>query len=236
MEGTITIQLTQGQSTVIDAVDADLAELKWYAHKQRDDYYAARGMGRKIRKHISMHRVILERKLGRSLEKGEVCDHANGNSLDNRRTNLRIADHSTNGMNRKPNKNTAKHKGITLKASGLWHAGITVKDKYINLGNYTTPEAAATAYNHAAKEYFGEFARYNDIPGWEQITPSPIQDHERLTKANSSGFRGVSWHKGTQKWRASIKVEGKNIHLGVFDNPQDAYECYRVAVRKYFEA
>ena len=51
---------------------------------------------------------------------------------------------------------------------------------------------------------------------------------------NTSGFKGVSWNKETDKWRASIMVgDGKQKHLGYFDDPETAYQSYCLAATKY---
>ena len=51
---------------------------------------------------------------------------------------------------------------------------------------------------------------------------------------NTSGFKGVSWHKSKGKWRAVIQVgEGKQKHLGYFDDPETAYQSYCQAATKY---
>jgi HNH endonuclease/AP2 domain len=55
-------------------------------------------------------------------------------------------------------------------------------------------------------------------------------NRSRLNKNNSSGVRGVSFHKASGKWRAFIRVDRKQIHLGLFDNKSDAekaVESYR---------
>ncbi len=43
---------------------------------------------------------------------------------------------------------------------------------------------------------------------------------------NTSGFKGVSWCRASNKWRACIAVNGKNIHLGLYLIPQLAHEAY----------
>jgi len=57
--------------------------------------------------------------------------------------------------------NLSGYKGVTLHRKGKWKAKIQFNKKGIYLGLYDTPEEAAIAYNKAAKEYFGEFAKLN---------------------------------------------------------------------------
>jgi len=50
---------------------------------------------------------------------------------------------------------------------------------------------------------------------------------------NTSGFKGVSWHKKSKKWRVFIGVNGKQIHLGYFLGKIEAYNVYCNACKKY---
>jgi hypothetical protein len=50
-----------------------------------------------------------------------------------------------------------------------------------------------------------------------------------LSKANTSGYKGVSYHKVTGKWMASIKRGGDDRHLGLFETPELAHEAYKAA-------
>lgn len=43
---------------------------------------------------------------------------------------------------------------------------------------------------------------------------------------NSSGFKGVSWEKRYNRWRALIKKNGKSYHLGLYKTPEDAFMAY----------
>jgi len=54
-----------------------------------------------------------------------------------------------------------------------------------------------------------------------------------LSDAHTSGFKGVSWHKDQKRWRAYIRVDGRQIHLGTFDSVADARAAYREASQKY---
>lgn len=51
---------------------------------------------------------------------------------------------------------------------------------------------------------------------------------------NTSGRRGVSWDKASQKWRAGIKVNGEPIFLGHFDSLEEASTCHEAAREKHF--
>lgn len=51
---------------------------------------------------------------------------------------------------------------------------------------------------------------------------------------NTSGFKGVSWMKSKSKWRARIKVNMREIHLGLFASKLDAVRCYNKGAKRYF--
>lgn len=55
-----------------------------------------------------------------------------------------------------------------------------------------------------------------------------------IISTNKSGFKGVSWYKKGQKWNAKIIVNRKYISLGNYDTPEEAYEAYCNAAKKYF--
>jgi len=104
------IELTRGKYAIIDVNDADLAGRSWHAvpgHRSVGNYtfYAALRRGTR---HITLHRVILERILGRKLRVGEECDHIDGNGLNNRRCNLRLVDHRRNIRNSHNRQNATK--------------------------------------------------------------------------------------------------------------------------------
>lgn len=101
-------------------------------------------------------------------KKGEYVDHINGNPLDNRLCNLRICTNQQNAMNQKPHKDRLlKFKGVVLckKNTNKFNAGISPNGKRIHLGYFSTPEAAAKAYDEAAIKYFGDFALTNAMLG-----------------------------------------------------------------------
>lgn len=62
-----------------------------------------------------------------------------------------------------------------------------------------------------------------------EATRSENHQNLAISKRNTSGFIGVSWHKPTQKWVAHIKVAGRGSNLGSFTKPEDAYAVYLLA-------
>lgn len=157
---TITIQLTRGQATLVSAIDADLAQYKWHALAMRVGFHAVRHQPGANRVMVRLHRVILERIIGRTLTRTELTDHIDGNPLNKCRTNLRIATNAENQRNRgKTRANTSGFKGVYWeRLIGKWRAQIVTNGKQIRLGSFDTPEAAHEAYCIAAREFHGEFA------------------------------------------------------------------------------
>lgn len=106
-----------------------------------------------------MHRVIM------SPPDNMQVDHINGDSLDNRKYNLRICTVSDNNKNRpisKLNKSGATGVGWHKKGNSGnygWKAYIKVNKKLINLGFYDTFEEALEVRLKAEEKYFGEFNR-----------------------------------------------------------------------------
>lgn len=162
-----TIPLTRGQVAIVDEIDADLGAFKWQAnfiphYSDGGKYTAVRGVRDNGKpKQLRMNRVVMERVLNRPLLRSEFVDHENLNPLDNRRSNLRLANRSQNGTNSARHKNnTSGYKGVAYsKREHKWQASITHNGKMKWLGYFPTSELAYEAYCKAAKELHGEFAR-----------------------------------------------------------------------------
>lgn len=74
----------------------------------------------------------------------------------------------------------------------------------------------------------------NRISNLREATDSQNQANKKKTNNRSSGLRGVSWHKGTQKWCAQIAVMGRHKWLGLYDDPKTAQKVYLQEARKHF--
>lgn len=69
----------------------------------------------------------------------------------------------------------------------------------------------------------------NRIDNLREATHSENLRNRGATTKNTSGFKGVSWHKARRKWQAQIKTNGRKKHLGSFDTPEAAYAAYCAA-------
>jgi hypothetical protein len=104
---------------------------------------------------IFLHRFILN-----EYDKNRIPDHINRNILDNRKSNLRIANKSDNAANSKiPKNNTSGVKGVSWsKQANGWRAYLTKHNHRYELGVFKDKGEAIEARLNAEKEYFGEFA------------------------------------------------------------------------------
>lgn len=143
--------------TTVDDIDEDLAAGTWRMMKGVHGHrYAWRGENRRT---VFLHRLILERIIGRKPERHDQTDHVDGDGLNNLRGNLRLATHAQNMANRK-----SRHRYLGVSPErNKWRAQITVDRKTRYLGHFPTQEAAALAYNSAAIEAHGEFANLNNV-------------------------------------------------------------------------
>jgi len=156
------VPLTQGQVALVDDDDYEhVMKYKWCAswHKNTQSF---RAHGTVDGENVLLSRFIM------GANKSEIVDHKNMNTLDDRRSNLRICSRSQNQCNRaKPNsKSSSKYKGVyhdKREGRGQYTAYINLHGKRKHLGCFAKETDAAVAYNEAAQEIHGEFARPNII-------------------------------------------------------------------------
>lgn len=164
------VALTQGFSAVIDASDVEAVSAHRWRATNRDPAitYAISSTGG------WMHRFLLNPPA--DLE----VDHRDLNRLNNRRSNLRIATVAQNRRNTPaPNvPKTTPYKGVSVAAwviKNRYRAQIRCDGRIRVLGYFATAEEAALAYDTAAKQYSGEFARLN-FPDGYVITSHGLHD------------------------------------------------------------
>ena len=161
------LRLTQGRFALVDEDIFDKLNLRsWHWLKGGTSTGHARSDSRDGI--ILLHHAVL----------GVTCvvDHKNNDGLDCRRENLRTAGRSENGANRgkfvgRPDREfTSRYKGVVDRSAHLassdrpWLARIRVDGQLLHLGRYPSEKEAALAYDKAALQHFGEFAKTNFPP------------------------------------------------------------------------
>ncbi len=142
------IKLTQGRIAIVDAADYEsLSQWKWCVSKG----YAIRNDGKTS---LSMHRQIL------GFPESHV-DHINGDPLDNRRINLRLATCAENNRNKKKHSNNSSGVIGVSWDKNKWRAQVHVDGRNKYLGRYTDIFRAMMSVDMSKLRYHGDFARPN---------------------------------------------------------------------------
>ena len=151
----------RGIFTIVDDEDFEyLSKWKWHALKNPFDYRVCR-LDRKEDgewgKMVLLHRIVI------NAPKGVEVDHINGDSLDNRKINLRLCTSAQNKYNRHKANSKTGYKGVYLSGfkKNKYYVQIMVDGKGIHLGMFNDLITAAEAYDKAAIKYFGSFAWTN---------------------------------------------------------------------------
>lgn len=185
---------------------------------------------------IKMHRLVMRHENKRL----PLIDHLDGNTLNNKKSNLRIAEHSQNSMNRgKTKRNKSGYKGVTKKKN-RYVVNIVVRGTIYRGGSFTNAIDAAKKYDEMAKIHHGEFACLNfpvinkteDVSD-DKIYTQPIYDRKRF---NSTGFRGVCVIKDAveNKFRAYINYNKKREELGCYPDSVLAAKAYDARAKEIF--
>ena len=151
-------KVAAGRVTLVDDEDYDLVmQYRWTVREQVLHTGVVYGPYAKANVPIGGDVIVFMHKL---LTGWPLTDHANGNGLDNQRSNLRPATHVQNSQNRRPFPGrSSRHKGVSWhRRARKWRADITVNGKLRYLGLFTSEEDAARAYTKASLATQGEYA------------------------------------------------------------------------------
>ena len=152
------VRLTPGKYgervAIVDAADYErVSQHRWCCDKARNTFYARAWIGGRM---VRLHTFLV------SPPPGMMADHRNGDGLDNRRENLRVATASQNGANRHRTRGTSRYLGVCWsEQKQRWRALISDGTKRLAIGVFRSELEAAQAYDRKATEIHGEFARLN---------------------------------------------------------------------------
>lgn len=160
-------KIVSGRQVLIDDEDEAFFDLHkyWYLRNTGLHLYLQTSYRKHVgdqgpRKYFIFHRHVMK-----CVPKdGKVVDHINGDTLDNRKANLRVADHSCNMRNSVGYGSTSRYKGVHF-YKGRFAAKIyNLAKKQEYLGRYESEIEAAYAYDLASVEYYGDQGRRNFLP------------------------------------------------------------------------
>lgn len=121
-----------------------------------------------------------------------------------------------------------KEAGHQDKRNGRWH----VKIQGVILFRYHIVWAIHHGYWPDQLDHADLDTMNDRIENLRECTDTQNQANRRKSKANTSGFKGVSWNRGRGKWMAMISRNCRNKNLGYFDTPEEAYQAYLKAARE----
>lgn len=147
-KGVKAVQLNNDKYAIVDEED--------YERVSKYNWYYNRGYARNSTVG-ALHRFVMR------TPPGMVTDHINHDTLDNRKSNLRVCPQSKNAKNCSAHRDgSSVYKGVSWsKKHSKWKAQIRRYGKNTHLGLFESEEDAATAYDKEAKKVFGEFAYLN---------------------------------------------------------------------------
>jgi hypothetical protein len=188
----VVIPLTRGYVAIIDADQAEwVTKLTWHARGKGHHIYAARF--KPGGEHMDLHRALMD------CPAGLCVDHINGNTLDNRKANLRICTHAQNMRNRHTESEAIGCYYDTKRCQ--WRTRVQRDGQTFNLGRFDTQEEAEAAYKETVA---GLDAHEGDI---KDFVPPYIG---RKTPA------GAYYDKTNRQWRAELSRNGVRYRLGIF--------------------
>lgn len=209
------VEISKGHRALIDEEDYyKVVKYKWYFSKG----YACTTVRDNKKHNIRMHNLIMNFDPNNS---DKIVDHIDGNTLNNQKSNLRIATKKQNSTNKSKCKNCKSgFKGVDF-IIGKFRASLSDNRNHIHLGLFSTAEEAAEAYDKAALFLWGEFARLNFPNKNYDLINYKLPDK----KIKTSKHRGVRFRPERNKWHAYFYENGKQKNLGLFETEELALQA-----------
>lgn len=147
-----------------------------------------------------------------------TLDHRDNNGYNNAILNLREATYTQNNQNKQNIHNTTTYRGV-YKSLNKYASHIKILGITEYLGTYNTPEEASFVFENRAREVHGDF--YKDPEYLYKIETPP----RPCVQVSNTGYMGV--RPSGSKFKAVIKINGVNVHLGTFISAEEASKAFQ---------
>lgn len=141
-----------------------------------------------------------------------------------------------------------QNEGVCTQWNGRWagkEAGNSNKRKNgdrrcaisIANGKYLRYHLIWVLHGNAWTEFIDHKNRVCDDDRIENLRPATKAQNSANSKrfsSNSTGYKGVTWHKKRRRWVAKIMVNGKTLYLGQYVDPLLAHAAYVAGAKKAF--
>lgn len=225
---------------LVSPEDEDLKKHTWMRRKEGGPFFRGEwhginpNTGKRSQLPICLARIILGRVEGKEPAQGDRIEYINGDDWDHRRENLRIS-------------SRAADKLIPLEEILLSPEDKDLLDLGWRYGGWKKEYAAITEggktklLHRIIMERLLGHELESDILV-DHVNRKPMDNRRNnlrlankqqnccnasLSSLNKSGFRGVNFHKATNKWTAAITHKGVRTYIGVFENKEDAAAAYQ---------
>ena len=155
-DGVVSVPLTRGFVTLVDAADwPAVSRHTWCVFNAHTKWpYAVSGSDGCRTGKLVLHRFLL------AAPPGLHVDHVNLDTLDNRRSNLRLVTPAENHANQRHFGTSSRYRGV-IWHRGKWRATVTARGQFHYLGRFTDEEAAARAVDAVLRAVWGDRAHLN---------------------------------------------------------------------------
>lgn len=146
------VLLGNDQFAIVDDEDFELvSQYQWRAHKGGNSEHHVYAVTR-----LRMHRLVMQ------APPGMIVDHINGDTLDNRKSNLRLCTTAQNQQNTRSRTGSSRYKGVSFNAKKKrWRGAFMANGQNYYVGCFATEEEAARAVDKKRKEVCGDFSTTN---------------------------------------------------------------------------
>jgi hypothetical protein len=112
--------------------------------------------------------------------------------------------------------------------------GFGRRDKSVYMHNFIMAAELANAPKGVTVDHIDHNGLNNVVSNLRLATQRQQLENQKLSTANTSGYKGASWSKDNKNWVAHIQHHGKMIHIGCYKTAEEAARAYDAKARELF--